>query len=29
MKRVLNWILFLLSFGGPIAEEARRAGLIK
>lgn len=29
MKRVLNWILFLLSFSGPIAEEARREGLIK
>lgn len=29
IKRLLSWLLFLLTFEGEIAEEARREGLLK
>ena len=29
IKRLLSWLLFLFTFGGEIAEEARKEGLLK
>ena len=29
IRRLLSWLLFLATFDGEIAEEARREGLLK
>lgn len=29
IKRVLSWLIFLFTFDGEIAEEARKEGLMK
>lgn len=29
IKRLLSWLIFLFTFDGEIAEEARREGLMK
>lgn len=29
IKRLLMWMLFLVTFDGEIAEEARKEGLLK
>lgn len=29
IKRLLSWLLFLVTFDGEIAEEAKKEGIIK
>lgn len=29
IKRLLSWLIFLFTFDGEIAEEARKEGLMK
>lgn len=29
VKRLLSWLLFVVTFKGEIAEEARKEGLLK
>lgn len=28
MKRILDWILFIFTFSGKIADEAKEAGIL-